>query len=64
MWTLSSPFPGKNQYFGVCGGDMRLLPRVGSEPTKFRSLGGHLIHYTTATLLLPMCQTRGLDFEM
>ncbi|KAH3859562.1 hypothetical protein DPMN_102379 [Dreissena polymorpha] len=39
MWTLSSPFPGKNQYL------------VSVEETNSRSLGGHLIHYTTATLI-------------
>ncbi|KAH3774110.1 hypothetical protein DPMN_175483 [Dreissena polymorpha] len=43
---------------GVCRGDNEIAPRVGSAPTNSRSLGGHLIHYTTATLMLPMCQTR------
>ncbi|KAH3822810.1 hypothetical protein DPMN_124601 [Dreissena polymorpha] len=33
---------------GVYGGNNENAPRVGSEPTNSRSLGGHLIHYTTA----------------
>ncbi|KAH3811268.1 hypothetical protein DPMN_139676 [Dreissena polymorpha] len=35
---------------GVYGGDNENAPREGSEPTNSRSLGGHLIHYTTAIL--------------
>ncbi|KAH3822967.1 hypothetical protein DPMN_124761 [Dreissena polymorpha] len=31
-------------------GDNENAPRVGSEPTNSRSLGGHLIHYTTAII--------------
>ncbi|KAH3814374.1 hypothetical protein DPMN_142870 [Dreissena polymorpha] len=38
---------------GVCGGDNENAPRVGIVPTKSRSLGGHLIHYTTATYTTP-----------
>ncbi|KAH3708191.1 hypothetical protein DPMN_067632 [Dreissena polymorpha] len=33
---------------GVYGGNNENAPRVGSEPTNSQSLGGHLIHYTTA----------------
>ncbi|KAH3802981.1 hypothetical protein DPMN_156679 [Dreissena polymorpha] len=32
---------------GVYGGDNENAPRVGFEPTNSRSLGGHLLHYTT-----------------
>ncbi|KAH3870466.1 hypothetical protein DPMN_033654 [Dreissena polymorpha] len=41
---------------GVCGGDNEIAPRVGSEPTNSRSQGGHLIHYTTATIIPPYAQ--------
>ncbi|KAH3815246.1 hypothetical protein DPMN_143768 [Dreissena polymorpha] len=37
---------------GVYGGDNENAPRIGSEPMNIRSLGGHLIHYTTATFLI------------
>ncbi|KAH3811083.1 hypothetical protein DPMN_139486 [Dreissena polymorpha] len=35
---------------GVYGGDNENAPRVGSSPTNSRSLGGHLIHHSTAIL--------------
>ncbi|KAH3696981.1 hypothetical protein DPMN_084465 [Dreissena polymorpha] len=35
---------------GVYGGDNENAPRVESEPTNSRSLGGHLINYNTAIL--------------
>ncbi|KAH3768188.1 hypothetical protein DPMN_169400 [Dreissena polymorpha] len=38
---------------GVYGGDHENAPRVGSEPMNSRSLGGHLIHCTTACLIRP-----------
>ncbi|KAH3871612.1 hypothetical protein DPMN_034819 [Dreissena polymorpha] len=32
MWTLSSPFPGKNQYLVSVEEIMRLLPEQGANP--------------------------------
>ncbi|KAH3884281.1 hypothetical protein DPMN_008260 [Dreissena polymorpha] len=34
---------------GVFGEDLKSAPTVGIEPVTSRSLGGHHIHYTTAT---------------
>ncbi|KAH3866891.1 hypothetical protein DPMN_030014 [Dreissena polymorpha] len=43
-------FLGLDPVLGVYGGDLKNAPSVGIEPMTARSLGGHHIHYTTATL--------------
>ncbi|KAH3864905.1 hypothetical protein DPMN_027938 [Dreissena polymorpha] len=42
-------FLGLESVLGVFGGDLKNAPTVGIEPMTSRSLGGHHIHYTTAT---------------
>ncbi|KAH3876773.1 hypothetical protein DPMN_000623, partial [Dreissena polymorpha] len=37
------------RFLGVYGEDLKNAPAVGIEPVTSRSLGGHHIHYATAT---------------
>ena len=43
-------FLGLEPVLGVYGGDLKNAPTVGIEPMTSLSLGGHHIHYATATI--------------